>query len=303
MYRLNSKRVILSSLTALSMSFLFSLTAFAQEEADRFSYLIIPDENSVQILTLEDGSTILGRITEIKAKDIVFKSDVGDLTIPRSKIEKIELVSKSSIKKGKYWFENPNSTRLFFSPTARMLEKGDGYFSDYFILLPGVAYGVTDNITIGGGMSLVPWVDLNNQVIYFTPKIGMKASPNTNFAAGALIIALPEVDDESPLVGILYGVGTFGSADGGLTVGFGYGFVDGQVADKPMFMIGGEKRFARRISFVSENWILPGVDDPLISYGFRFFGEGISVDLGLFNTMGDNLFFPGFPWVDFVINF
>ncbi len=303
MYRLNSKRVILSSLAALSMSFLFSLTAFAQEEADRFSYLIIPDENSVQILTLEDGSTILGRITEIKAKEIVFKSDIGDMTIPRSKIEKIELVSKSSIKKGKYWFENPNSTRLYFSPTARMLKKGDGYFSDYFILLPGIAYGVTDNITIGGGMSLVPWVDLNNQGIYFTPKIGMKASPNTNFAAGALIIALPEVDDESPLVGILYGVGTFGSADGGLTVGFGYGFVDDQVADKPMFMIGGEKRFARRISFVSENWILPGVEDPLISYGFRFFGEGISVDLGLFNTMGDNLFFPGFPWVDFVINF
>ena len=285
------------------MSFLFSLTALAQEEADRFSYLIIPDENSVQILTLEDGSTILGRITEIKAKDIVFKSDVGDLTIPRSKIEKIELVSKSSIKKGKYWFENPNSTRLYFSPTARMLKKGDGYFSDYFILLPGIAYGVTDNITIGGGMSLVPWVDLNDQIFYFTPKIGLKASPNTNFAAGALIIALPEVDDESPLVGILYGVGTFGSADGGLTIGLGYGFVDDQVADKPMFMIGGEKRFARRISFISENWILPGVEVPLISYGFRFFGEGISVDLGLFNSMGNNLFFPGFPWVDFVVNF
>ncbi len=285
------------------MSFLFSLTAFAQEEADRFSYLIIPDENSVQILTLEDGSTILGRITEIKAKEIVFKSDVGDLTIPRSKIEKIELVSKSSIKKGKYWFENPNSTRLYFSPTARMLKKGDGYFSDYFILLPGIAYGVTDNITIGGGMSLVPWVDLNDQIFYFTPKIGLKASPNTNFAAGALIIALPEVDDESPLVGILYGVGTFGSADGGLTVGIGYGFVDDQVADKPMFMIGGEKRFARRISFISENWILPGVEVPLISYGFRFFGEGISVDLGLFNTIGNNLFFPGLPWVDFVVNF
>lgn len=285
------------------MSFLFSLTAFAQEDADRFSHLIIPDENSVQILTLEDGSTILGRITEIKAKDIVFKSDVGDLTIPRSKIEKIELVSKSSIKKGKYWFENPNSTRLYFSPTARMLKKGDGYFSDYFILLPGIAYGVTDNITIGGGMSLVPWVDLNDQIFYFTPKIGLKASPNTNFAAGALIIALPEVDDESPLVGILYGVGTFGSADGGLTIGLGYGFVDDQVADKPMFMIGGEKRFARRISFISENWILPGVEVPLISYGFRFFGEGISVDLGLFNTMGNNLFFPGFPWVDFVVNF
>ncbi len=282
------------------MSFLFSLTAFAQEEADRFSYLIIPDENSVQILTLEDGSTILGRITEIKAKEIVFKSDIGDMTIPRSKIEKIELVSKSSIKKGKYWFENPNSTRLYFAPTGRMLKKNHGYFSDYYLFFPGIAYGITDNISIGGGMSLIPWVDPEDQVFFFTPKFGIKASKNSNFAIGALIIELPE---DAPTVGVLYGVGTFGDLNGSLTVGLGYGFAEDEIAEKPMFMIGGESRLSRRISFVSENWIFPGADEPLVSYGFRFFGEGISVDLALFTLLGENSFFPGSPWVDFVFNF
>lgn len=89
----------------------------------------------------------------------------------------------------------------------------------------------------------------------------------------------------------------------GKSTGFGYGFVDSDFAEKPMLMLGGEKRLSRRIAFVSENWILPGVDQPLISYGFRFFGEKLSVDLALINTLGEDAIFPGFPYIDFVVNF
>jgi hypothetical protein len=149
-------------------------------------------------------------------------------------------------------------------------------------------------------MTLIPGLDIDEQIFYFTPKVGLKTSHNTNVAAGALVLALPEDD---PVVGILYGVGTFGDPDGCLTVGLGYGFVEDDVVDKPMFMIGGEKRLSRRVSFVSENWIFPEVDEPLVSAGFRFFGEGISVDLGLINVLGEDIFFPGIPWVDFVFNF
>ena len=302
MYRSNITRT-LSLLIVSAIILILSLTAFAQEEADKFTYLVIPDENSMQILNLRDGSTLLGRITEIRAKDILFQTGVGEITIGREKIEKIELVPKSRIKGGKYWYVNPNTTRLYFAPTARMLKKGEGYFSDYYLFFPGIAYGFSDNFTFGGGMSLFPGVDPEHQLFYFTPKIGLKTSRNSNIAAGALVIAIPEIDNESPLVGILYGVGTFGDTDGSLTVGLGYGFVDDELADKPMFMIGGEKRLSRRVSFVSENWIFPGADFPVVSYGFRFFGEGISVDLALFNALGEEGFFPGLPWIDFVFNF
>ena len=56
----------------------------------------------------------------------------------------------------KYWFPNPNATRLYFAPTAHMLRKGKGYFADYYLFSPSVVYGITDNITIGGGVSLFP---------------------------------------------------------------------------------------------------------------------------------------------------
>ncbi len=57
------------------------------------------------------------------------------------------------------------------------------------------------------------------------------------------------------------------------------------------------------MALVSENWIFPGVDVPVVSYGFRFFGEKMAVDLALFNVLDDDAIFPGIPYVDFVWNF
>lgn len=285
--------------------FLFISGATAQEKTGIEGSIHIPDSSHVQIITTQDGSTIIGRIIEIGENQIRFESDFGKMVISILRIKEIKEVPVSSIRNGKYWFPNPNATRLYFAPTGRMLKQGEGYFSDYYIFFPGIAVGITDNITLGGGMSLFPGTGFDEQFFYFTPKVGLKAEGNLNFAAGALIIKLPDWgdDDDSPTVGILYGVGTWGTTDGSFTMGFGYGFVGGKLADKPMIMLGGEKRLSRRTAFVTENWILPGADQPLISFGIRFFGEGLSVDLALINTIGEDTFFPGIPWLDFVFNF
>ena len=258
-----------------------------------------------QIITLQDGSEIMGRVTSVADSEVTFQSDLGELKIPISKIRGVREIPRSSIKAGVFWPVNPNSTRLFFSPTARMLKKGQGYFSDYYIFFPGIAYGLTDNITLGGGVSLFPGLGFDKQIYYFTPKIGLATSKNTSLALGALIISIPHkvFDENVPAFGILYGVGTYGGPDGSITAGLGFGFVDDRVADKPVGVIGGEKRLTRRISFVSENWIFPGVDNPLISYGARFFGENISIDLGFITPTGEDFIFPGVPWIDFVFNF
>lgn len=298
--RKNSKLLLLMFILFLSV---YPSAASGQMGSISREELKVPDQDKFQILTTRDGSSLMGRIVEVREEEIIFQTDMGEITVLISKIKDIKEVSKTKIKKGVYWFDNPNTTRLYFSPTARMLEKGKGYFADYMLFFPSIAFGITDNLTIGGGMTLLPGVDIDDQVFYFTPKIGINTTSSTSIAAGALILALPEIDDESPTVGILYGVGTFGEPDASLTLGLGYGFVKDEIADKPMVMLGGEKRVSRRISFVSENWVIPGVDEPLVSYGFRFFGEGISVDLALFNVLGEDIFFPGIPWVDFVFNF
>ncbi|MFQ5605704.1 MAG: hypothetical protein ACE5HS_20745 [bacterium] len=276
---------------------------FSQEQQKIRGQVSIPDSNHVQVIKTTDGSSLLGRITEIRESEIQFEGDFGSMTIAISKIKEIKEIPVTAIKKGGYWFPNPNVSRLFFAPTSRMLKQGEGYFADIYLFFPGFAYGVTDNITIGGGMSLIPGVDIEDQIFYFTPKIGVQSSKDVSFAVGALLIALPDIDNDSPFAGILYGGATFGTSDKSLSVGLGYGFVDDDFADKPMLLVGGEARVSRRVSLVSENWVLPGVEDAIISYGVRFFGEKLSVDLALLNTLGEDFFFPGLPYVDFVFNF
>jgi len=301
-----------SSQVIVQFIFLFIFTViasivFAQIPKDVKNNLKVPDSEHLQVITTHDKSTMIGRIVEIKEQEILFKTDFGEITIPIQKIKSIELVPTSAIKEGKYWFPNPNATRLFVGNSARMLKKGDGYFADSYLFFPSIAYGITDNFTIGGGMSLIPGLGIDKQFFYFTPRVGLKASQHLNFAAGALIIKIPDFndddDDGTPLVGLLNVVGTYGSTNSSITFGLGYGFVDDDIADKPFILIGGEHRISRRLSLVTENYLLPGVDDPLISYGIRFFGEKISVDLAFLNTLSDEIIFPGIPYVDFVFNF
>lgn len=264
----------------------------------------IPDPANVQIITTIDGSTIVGRITKIEDEKIQFETDLGLISIEIFKIEKIKEVPISQFVGGTYWFPNPNDTRLFFAPTARCLKGGEGYFADYYLFFPMLAYGITDNITIAGGASIFPWIGIEHNIFYLMPKVGFDFGEKLNLAVGALIVKPPSFDDETePFIGICYGVGTVGSANSNLTGGIGFGFVDWEFEDSPFLMLGAQHRVSRRMSLVTENWMSPGFDQPLVSLGFRFFGEKLSADLGFLNTIGDDMMFPGIPYIDFVIKF
>ena len=293
--------------TAISLNSIFAEEHAENTPSSLTSQLAIPDSTQIQVLETTDGSTNIGRIVEIGAEEIAFKTDLGIIHIPISKIKHIETVSVDLIQKGELWFANPNITRLFFAPTARMLKQGKGYFANYYLFFPGFAYGITDRFTLGGGLSIFPGVDMNDQLFFVAPKFGLIQEKTFSFAMGALLARLPGDDDvfqdDPEGAGILYGVTTFGQPDASLTAGLGYGFVGGDLADRPMVMIGGEKRLTPRTAFVTENWIFPGIDEPLISYGIRFFGKRLSVDLGLINTIGEGAIFPGVPYIDFVVQF
>jgi hypothetical protein len=292
---------ILSSIIFISIIYLPSVIHAEQTQKEEFK---VPEPGYIQILITVDGSTNVGRIVKINERDIEFKTDLGSITIPKDKIQSIREIPESAFHHGKYWFPDPNSTRLFFAPTGRMLQKGRGYFADYDIFLPSVNFGITKNISLGGGMTILPSGSLKNQIYFFTPKIGFKASPKLNISGGTLMIKIPDIgdDNKSPLINVLYGVGTYGSPDRSITLGLGYGMVDSKLAEKPLVVLGGEQRLTRRMAFVTENWMVPGVSDILVSYGIRFFSENLSADLALMNVTGEGIF-PGIPYVDFVYNF
>ena len=67
-----------------------------------------------------------------------------------------------------------------FAPSGRPLRKGDGYFSDHYVIFPGFAYGVTDNLSVSGGVSIVPGLGLDEQVLYLSSSVGWRLSTKSN---------------------------------------------------------------------------------------------------------------------------
>jgi hypothetical protein len=302
--------------------------------------LQIPPEGTTQKITLEDGSTLIGKITEIRADQIKFQTDLGEMTIAVSKIKEITEIKETTkieetkptdetpvIKETKEvpeesassttthpgWFPNPNRTRLLVSQNARPLKAGEGYFFDIWVFFPGLAYGITDNISVAGGVSILPGVD--DQLFYFTPKIGFPAAKNLDLAVNVTIFRLWE---ETFYLG--QGNMTYGTDDMSFTLGLGLAWNDKEMADKPAVIGGGEYRVSRRASLVGEGWYVPGEkeDGQLIMAGVRFMGEQMTVDFGFATSLegNDNADDPYydeniesdeetkiFPYVDFVWNF
>lgn len=253
-----------------------------------------PDET--QVLTLENGSELVGRIVEVRDDHVRFVAGSAELTIPTAEIRSVRLSTGAS------WFPNPNRTRLLFAPTARPLPRGTGYFASHLIFFPSVNYGVTDSLTLGAGVSLFPGTALDEQLAFVTPKFGWRVGERSHIGAGVLLASIPgDGDDDLNRAGIAYTVGTWGTPDASVTAGFGYGYTDEGLADRPMVVLGGERRLSSRIAVVTENWMFPGLEAPLVSAGVRFLGERMSVDLALAHVLGEED--AWLPLLSFVFRF
>jgi len=282
-------------LVALSVG--TSARANAQATEKQRTELSQLDSTRVVAITTIDGSTFVGRVVAVRADAVDLQTSAGKVTIAFATMKPVSTIGTPGHED---WFENPNQTRLFFAPTGQMLKKGEGYFSDYEVLFPGVAYGVTDNISIGGGISLIP-AGIDNQLFYVTPKVGVSLSPKLHVALGAIAAFVPGENNGN--VGAIYGVGTAGDGDASVTGGVAFGFVGRDVNSEFAVLIGGEKRLSRRIGFVTENYFVPSsLGTPIVSGGVRFMSEKLTVDLALFNAPSDPIF-PGIPWVSFIYKF
>ena len=301
-------RLARTALLAIGGVVVTNATAPAQQPAtpQKPVPIRVSDSSEVHVLRLRDGSSIVGRITEVSQDSIRFVTSGGPLSLARADIVDVRQVATSAMRKGEVWPPNPNATRLFFTPTGRMLDKGEGYFTDTYLFLVSAQGGITSRFNLGGGLSVLPLDDFTDNVFFITPKIGVIARPKFNLAVGAMagFVGGFVDDDENASFGVLYTVGTVGSPDASISFGTGLAYAAGRFADTPVAMLGGETRLGRRVSFVTENYLIPNEDvNAVISYGLRFFGEKLSADLAFWNAPGELMKFPGIPYVAFSVKF
>lgn len=286
----------------LCLAIIFLLATVEAQAGSMIDGLKIPESGYMQVVETKDGGMLIGRIVSIDVDVVQVETNFGKVEIPIRAIKKIRRIPESSMQNGEHWYPDLNTTRLFITTTAQMMERGQGYYSNRYLFFSMLAYGVTDNFTIGAGGLTLP-IPLKDLPFYITPKVGLLNEESLDLALGALIMRVPGDDDNGFSTGILYGVGTFGGPEG-LTAGLGWGFVNDEIANKPVVVLGGKRRWTHRLAVVAESWFFPNFyDESLVIYGIRFLGLRMSVDVGMIAMPSEEIVFPGFPYFDFVFNF
>ena len=290
----------------------------AQGEIQQFT---IPGPTELSLIRMkgEAGITYVGTIIDRTDREITILTDANTkIQIALSNVQDIRVIPKSQIHNGEYWFPNPNDSRYLFAPSAFNLKQGDGYYQNTYLFINSFNYGIPDNFSMGIGFEFFStFASIDNDVfdpIYFlTPKYSMQVSENVRVGVGVLY---GKITDDIGGFGVGYGLVTYGNPEHNATLGLGFGFFDGEFSSDPVITLSGMTRISRRISLVTENWFFPAdVYRGIITYGIRFFGESMSVDLALLNNDELSKTFPigipkstygipiGIPYVDFVVKF
>jgi hypothetical protein len=229
---------------------------------------------------------------------------MGKVTIPRTSIQSITWLKPSSLKSGKLWAGNPQSTRYFWSPNGYGLKKGEGYYQNIWVLWNQASVGVTDYFSIGAGIVPLFFFGGTSTPVWITPKFSIPVVKDKfNLGVGALA---GTVLGEGAGFGIVYGLGTVGNRNNNVTLGFGYGFVDGEWAKKPMITLSGMTRVGPRGYLLTENYFIGTSDESLliISAGGRTITKKGGIDYGLLFPISSEIgTFIAIPWLGITIPF
>jgi hypothetical protein len=241
-----------------------------------------------------------------------------------------------NMKKGEGYFQdiylviasvNYAFTNYFTMGGGMSIVPGIGFNQQAYFVNPKLGFEINKNVHLGGGFIYANIGENDSYEIFDSITIPVVLNGQT---IGDTTI-VHSLDWEDKLIrhnaGILYGVGTYGNRENNLTLGLGYAYLDDDFLKHPVIMIGGMARISRRTAFISENWVFTTYHenedtydpyDPdvhkdgyyttgVISYGIRFFGEKMSVDLAFFQVPGKlgigEFIFPGIPYLDFVYKF
>ncbi len=262
------------------------------------------------MIKLKDGGSITGKIVSENSQQIVVETtSMGRVTIQRSNIEQMTLLTESDAGKG--WFPNPNPGKYLIGSSAIAPDKGSAYYQNTWLFFNSFSYAFTDYLSLSGGFEIFSIFAGGDgpYAFYLNPKASFKVADNL-YAGGNILYAntIKTIDDFGGL-GTLNAFATYGNDNNNLTAGLGWGFFEKEFSSKPVISISGMVRASRRIGFVSENWLIPEVGEDgsyygIFSYGIRFLGDNISVDLAFINNPDiAKALFIGVPFLDFVFNF
>ena len=195
------------------------------------------------------------------------------------------------------FIQNPNPTQYFAAGSAFTQPAGSILYKNTCLFFNPISFGLTDNISLGGGTELYRLITSNEKdkspsLYYLAPKIGFRLAPKLRFAVGGDVLfyreGLFDADNHTgtQIARLGYGLLTYGSVNSNVTIG-GYAVpVNGDMNGKGIFFnISGIHKIGRMVALVGESWFFPD-QSSIIDGGFRIFEKNVAVDLGVASYLG-----------------
>lgn len=248
-----------------------------------------PDTGTVVTIELRDGSKVTGYVIASGPDAITLRTLGGAELVLRPGDVAAVFRPRGMIVDREFWPADPSDSRLFLGPTARVPGHGHGYFGVYEVFIASGGAGVGERGMLSFGVSLIPGLEIDQQVFYIAPKVQLVSTPYLQLAGGAFWVRPPDGEDSG---GMVFGSMTAGNAQAAISGTLGFPFVTGSgFADDALLMIGAEIRGTARVKLITENWFVPGEDGGILSAGVRLILEGATIEAAAATTT-DGGFLP-----------
>jgi hypothetical protein len=181
---------------------------------------------------------------------------------------------------------DPGDTKLFLTPTARMLPAGSMSLT-LLGPLPLLQMGITNRLSMGAGVFPVS-LGGARPIVLLAPKWQPYGDGHTSLAVGALHF----VGTGDATIGMAYGVVTRGASDSAVTAGLGWLYARDESSGgaSPAVILGAERRLSRHTKLMADGYLAEG--SGVASVGLRImgtrFGTRFSVDIGTILVLADD---------------
>lgn len=230
-------------------------------------------------IVMKDGTRYEGYQNADEKNPNVIYTDQGKVEYNSEQVKKITSLNPTS----QFGFENPIPTKYFLGPSAIPLKKGTSYYNNQAVIFNSVQTGVSNNISIGGGLEFLSLFVSGSPLLYGNIKISASASDRFHYGGGLITGGVLGFNDFGIEFFVApYGIITVGNYDHNLT--FGGGVV---LESYPfgVFTLSGMTRVSRKVSLISNNYFAIGESiGGLPSFGIqgvRIMGETTAFDIGL----------------------
>lgn len=225
-----------------------------------FSQIFPADSTKLVCVTLNDGTKIIGKVTQNNERELTVSSTDGRRQIiPQFFVKTISEINESDMSKnGKYLGKDNYCTRYFLTTNGLPIEKGKNYIQ-WNLFGPDIQFSVSDHFGVG---IMTTWF-ANPVVGSF--KYSNKISKNVHYAIGGLVGTttwrfnggLGNGENRGSGLALPFAALTFGNGRNNINFSYGYGasWKGLESQGTALYSIAGMAKLSNKLSFVFDSFI------------------------------------------------